>query len=100
VRNRIEAVIDERSLDAALHISGISATDLLTNPANKCPKLDFPQGFQLRCLHGLHRIQAAREFLFPPDRWWTVDLYTTGKSIAFTILEVKYTSKQQISMRT
>ncbi|KAG9238306.1 hypothetical protein BJ875DRAFT_502178 [Amylocarpus encephaloides] len=32
-------------------------------------------GFQLHCLHGRHRIQAAREAFPPRQRWWTVDLY-------------------------
>ncbi|TAQ83715.1 hypothetical protein B7494_g7958 [Chlorociboria aeruginascens] len=32
-------------------------------------------GHHLTCLHGRHRIQAAREILPPTDAWWAVDLY-------------------------
>jgi hypothetical protein len=78
-RNHIEAVVDQPRLDAALRSSDVSARELLTNEPNGCPKLSFPAGFKLRCVHGQHRIQAAREFLLPHDKWWTVDLYTSGR---------------------
>jgi hypothetical protein len=78
-RNHIEAVVDQPILDAALRKSDVSARELLTNQPNGCPELSFPAGFKLRCLHGQHRIQAAQEFLLPHDKWWTVDLYTSGR---------------------
>jgi len=78
-RNHIEAAIDQLSLDTALRNSHVSSRELLTNQPNGYPKLTFPSGYQLRCLHGQHRIQAAREFLPPYDKWWTVDLYTSGR---------------------
>ncbi|PVH68509.1 hypothetical protein DL98DRAFT_630594 [Cadophora sp. DSE1049] len=78
-RNHIEAEIDQQILDVALRDSNVTARELLTNQPNGCPQLVFPQDFQLECLHGQHRIQAAREFLLPTDKWWTVDLYTSGQ---------------------
>ncbi|KAL5331286.1 hypothetical protein ACEPPN_000816 [Leptodophora sp. 'Broadleaf-Isolate-01'] len=45
------------------------------NIINGYPMLKFPTSCQLECLHGRHRIEAAREFLLPTDRWWVVDLY-------------------------
>ena len=42
------------------------------------PELAFPDGYQLECLHGKDRIQAAREFLSPRNKWWRVDLYPKG----------------------
>lgn len=78
VRNHIEAEIDQQILNDALHNSAVTAHELLTNQS--CyPTLRFPSGFQLECLHGQHRIQAAREFLPPADKWWTVDLYTSSR---------------------
>ncbi|KAH8799388.1 hypothetical protein F5884DRAFT_686783, partial [Xylogone sp. PMI_703] len=77
VRNHIEAQIDQQILDVALRDSDVTAHELLTHQPNGYPRLRFPQGFQLECLHGQHRIQAAREFLLPTDKWWTVDLYTS-----------------------
>ncbi|KAH9206334.1 hypothetical protein DL95DRAFT_73744 [Leptodontidium sp. 2 PMI_412] len=79
VRNHIEAEVDQQILDIALRDSNVTARELLTNQPNGYPRLVFPQGFQLECLHGQHRIQAAREFLPPTDKWWTVDLYTSGE---------------------
>ncbi|KAH7323832.1 hypothetical protein BKA65DRAFT_555502 [Rhexocercosporidium sp. MPI-PUGE-AT-0058] len=77
VRNHIEAEVDQQILDVALRGSNVTARELLTNQPNGCPELVFPQGFQIECLHGQHRIQAAREFLLPTDKWWTVDFYTS-----------------------
>jgi hypothetical protein len=81
VRNHVEAEIDQQMLDNILHDCRVTAQELLTNRPNGYPWLSFPEGFQLECLHGQHRIQAAREFLLPTDKWWTVDLYTSGKYI-------------------
>lgn len=35
---------------------------------------------RILCLHGKHRICAARRFLVPTDHWWTVKLYSSGKT--------------------
>lgn len=47
------------------------------------PELVFPAGYQAECLHGPHRIQAAKELWLD---WWTVDLYLAGS----LILSVNY----------
>jgi hypothetical protein len=85
LRNHVPAKIDQRCLDAALRDSGVSARQLLTQQPNGCPELVFPHGFKLDYLHGLHRIEAAREFLSPTDKWWTVDLYRSGKLKQFEL---------------
>jgi hypothetical protein len=82
VPHHIPAVIDQEQLDAAILASGISARDLLSNPPDGYPELVFPNKFQLECLHGRHRIQAAREFLSPRNKWWAVDLYLAGTNKA------------------
>jgi len=48
------------------------------NAQHESPELGFWPGYQLECLHGRHRIQAAKQALLPPDKWWTVDLYLAG----------------------
>jgi hypothetical protein len=80
-RNHIPAVVDQSDLDDAIQASEISAESLLSNPNNNPPVLIFPAHHRLTCLHGRHRIQAARETLPPTDAWWTVDLYLAGMSI-------------------
>lgn len=76
-RNHIPAVIEQSDLDTAILTSKVSLEGLLSNPDNP-PVLKFAAGYRLACLHGQHRIQAARETLPPTDAWWTVDLYLAG----------------------
>jgi hypothetical protein len=81
-RNHIPAVVEQSDLDDAILASEVSAERLLSNPDNDPPVLKFAEGYRLTCLHGRHRIQAAREILPPTDAWWTVDLYLAGISIS------------------
>lgn len=82
-RNHIPAVVHEHDLDGAVQGSKVSAETLLSNPDGDFPMLKFPRNFKLTCLHGRHRIQAARETLPPTDAWWTVDLYLTGMTTSY-----------------
>ena len=79
LQNHIPALIDHHLFATVAAASGISAEDLLDKKPPEYPELVFPHGFKLKCLRGRHRIQAGREFLAPGDRWWTVDLYLSGK---------------------
>lgn len=79
--NHIPAVVTQSDLDDAIQASGTSAGELLSHPDNDPPVLRFPAGYLLTCLHGRHRVQAARETLPPIDAWWTVDLYLAGMRI-------------------
>ena len=76
--NHIPAVIDQPSLDAAEERSGVSARQLGKYPQGGYPELVFPAGYQVECLHGRHRIQAAKELGLD---WWTVDLYLAGRLV-------------------
>lgn len=81
-RNHIPAVIEQSDLNDAILTSEVSAERLLSNPDNNPPVLKFAAGYRLTCLHGQHRIQAAREVLPPTDAWWAVDLYLAGMNIS------------------
>ncbi len=74
-RNHISAIINQQHLDAALRIFEISEGVLSFKSQNEFLELSFWAGYELECLHGRHRIQAAKQALLPPDMWWTVDLY-------------------------
>ncbi len=78
-RNHIPAIIDQQHLDAALQVSWRSEERLPTNPQDEIPELGFWTGYELECLHGRHRFQAAKQALTPQDMWWTVDLYRSGR---------------------
>ncbi|KAI9799076.1 MAG: hypothetical protein M1833_004270 [Piccolia ochrophora] len=70
--HHVPAVIEESVLSHALNGRDSPTTLLgLTEP----PQLSFPAEIRLRCLHGKHRIHAAKEHLLPGDQWWVVDLY-------------------------
>jgi hypothetical protein len=76
-RNHVPAVIDQSQLSEVLRDSKVSAKTLLNN-TDPHPVLKFPVGSELHCLHGRHRIEAARQVLEPRESWWTVDLYLAG----------------------
>lgn len=83
-RHYIPAFIDKQTLDSAIQNSKTSLKDLLENPEEFPPELKFPPNYHLECLHGRHRIEAARKVLTPKSNWWIVSLYLKGM-----ILEVQ-----------
>jgi hypothetical protein len=75
--NRIPAIIDDTTLQAELQKLAIDSEDFRAGSSEDPPRLSLGL-VQLECLHGQHRILAAKEFLIPSQRWWIVDLYSTG----------------------
>ncbi|KAF2844516.1 hypothetical protein T440DRAFT_436373 [Plenodomus tracheiphilus IPT5] len=78
VRNHIPAIIDQHSLDEAIHSAGLTPDALRALQQENYCELSFPPGFLLECLHGLHRAHAATSLLPPGDQRWIVDFYPTG----------------------
>lgn len=76
--NHIPAQIDKQSLDAALRHSQRSSKELFVGPRDEYPELEFPPGYQLKCLDGQSRALAAAKVLPVADRRWIVDLYAAG----------------------
>lgn len=81
VQNHVPAIIDKQTLETAVRDSGLTAEMLRVNPGGSYPKLDFPPGLRLECLHGQDRVQAAARLLPKKDRRWIVDLYLAGSVI-------------------
>ena len=77
-RNHVPAIIDQQNLDSALQLSGVSRGQLFQCSQHQPLELSFWPGYQLECLHGRHRVQAAKLALAPSNKWWTVDLYLAG----------------------
>ena len=73
--NHVPAVIEEQAFLAAIRFAGISAGQQTEYSSGGYPELVFPAGYQLECLHGQDRIQAAKELRL---EWWAVDLYLAG----------------------
>ena len=78
--HRIPATISQQSLDLAIKRNGTSLENLLSCPQELPLELKFPLNYKLICLHGQHRVEAAKRWgkLSPKDRWWAVDLYLEG----------------------
>ncbi|MAD85118.1 MAG: hypothetical protein CL912_19330 [Deltaproteobacteria bacterium] len=80
-RNRVPALIEPFDFLTVLDLSKLTPDNLLENPEETPPRLKLPLDLRLSCLHGRQRIEAAKAVLRKPkDRWWTIDLYTDGKS--------------------
>ena len=74
--NYISALVDERSVQQSLQRAGYSEDSLRATPSSSIP---FLQDLNLNCLHGLHRILAAKDFLDEDDQWWTVKLFSNSE---------------------
>jgi hypothetical protein len=77
--NRIPAIIEDRTLQAGLEKLVTSVNNFKATSKDDPPKLYLARDVKLECLHGQHRILAAKEFLAPSQRWWVVDLYSAGQ---------------------
>lgn len=76
IEHHIPAIVKERDLQKSLSVSNVVGGDLFKRGAP--PELKFAADVTLICLHGRHRLEAAKKFLLPGDLWWTVDLYSEG----------------------
>ena len=75
-RHAISALISQDQLRLALDSLGL--TELPKTPSLDVNTVPLLRPHLVYCLHGLHRVQAAKAFLEDPDRWWTVRLYSSG----------------------
>jgi hypothetical protein len=75
----VPAIIAKEQLDEAVANTAASEDALLHHDPSKWPILIFPDGFRVQCLHGRHRIEAAKRYLSVNDRWWVVDFYSPGE---------------------
>ena len=70
--NCVVGLVDHSSLAEALHQVDLNEDQLRQTPAEVAVRLPLRQ---VHCLHGMHRLEAARRVLEPNDQWWTVRLY-------------------------
>ena len=81
LEHHIPAIIDDASLQVAMHFSDMSIEMLRAASAVDPPELRFPEGTVLECLHGRHRIMAAQQHLSLDQFWWTIDIYGEGLTL-------------------
>lgn len=68
--------------DPKHHIPALASSAILGDAwrgSEKPAELTLPRGQKILCLHGKHRIIAAREVLTERNQWWTVRLYDECK---------------------
>lgn len=75
-RNRIRAKISPSVLAQALGLSRVTIEDL--QDIENLRQLEIPQGAVLTHTHGQHRLEAARQHIYPHNVWWAVDLLNEG----------------------
>lgn len=79
VAYHVPGVLDVDLLHQSVIHAGASMNDLRSKDASVWPRLELPAGVQVRCLHGQHRVAAARQFLRGQDQWWVVDIFADSK---------------------
>ncbi len=73
--NFISAIITDDALRNAIVGSNLESQSLCQQDDGTIPFLRLAS---IDCLHGLHRVAAARSYLDENDQWWTVRLYSHG----------------------
>ncbi|OJJ51872.1 hypothetical protein ASPSYDRAFT_110874, partial [Aspergillus sydowii CBS 593.65] len=95
IRNHVTAVVSRQHLAVALQTAGVTPHSLKTSPPDRYPLLEFPMG-KIQCLHGQHRLRAAKEQLPPGEQWWTSDLYLDDISASLLTALVDEYSNEKI----
>lgn len=72
--NKVVATVDPSTFANALSSTGVAEEQLL-DQVSQVP-LKFNENARLICIHGRHRLRAAREF---GESCWLVDIYRDGK---------------------
>ena len=80
-QNHVPALISRAVLQTLLERVPGGQSSLNPQDKNKTPvQVDLDN--DLTCLHGRHRIEAAKKYLHPDDKWWVVDLYADGEVLS------------------
>jgi len=74
--NCIKAEISQPVLAAALARSELTISDL--QDAGHIKRLHLPEGALLTHYYGQHRLEAAKQHIYPHNEWWAVELYNKG----------------------
>lgn len=74
----VPAIVTKGQIDEAIRNAASSRDALLHHDPSRWPVIIFPDDFRVHCLHGRHRIEAAKQYLSISDRWWVVDFYLSG----------------------
>ena len=74
----IAALINHHTLNRALELSHLELEALRPRDYDVLATLELGEADFVTCLYGKHRLEAAKAFLDPTDKWWVVDIYRQG----------------------
>ena len=80
-QSHIPALISRAALHSLLERIPGGQSSLSPRGKEKTPIQVEPRDY-LTCLQGRHRIEAAKKYLHPDDKWWVVDLYAVGEALS------------------
>jgi len=80
ISNGVPVMIDNEAFYKGLEKLAMNAGDFKAVPKTAPVRFQLDHGTRLECLHGQHRILAAKEFLSSVGSWWSADFYSTGRS--------------------
>jgi hypothetical protein len=79
ISNGVPVMIDNETFHAGLEKLAMTAGDFKAASKTALLRFQLNYGTKLECLHGQHRVLAAKEFLSSARSWWSADLYGTGR---------------------
>lgn len=101
--HHVPVLVSEQNLETALLDAGVPLAHMLEPFHPDPPRLRFPDEVRLICLHGQHRLLAADRFLPVKDKWWTIDIYTSGtvrslssRDLSNTISDLSASAQTQV----
>ncbi|CZR64890.1 uncharacterized protein PAC_14790 [Phialocephala subalpina] len=91
--NYIPAILNLADLQTILYVNGLAREHLNRTIYDKSyrPLIHLGQA-QLNCLHGKHRIEAAKSILSHEEDWWIVKLFCFNSDSMFLYLFLKITN--------
>lgn len=103
IQHHIPAIVDRQQFDTAVadarrkgrwQTNTLPSSHSAISSPSGYPELEFPGG--LEYIHGCHRIEAAREYLTPIEKWWIVDLFLSDISYELkTFLSEEYANEEK-----
>jgi hypothetical protein len=74
----VPAIVTDHEYQQVLSHISLNTEEFKTKSTLQPTLYEIPIHLKLNCLHGQHRIVAANSYLPSGDRWWLVDLFSSG----------------------
>ncbi|KAF8545287.1 hypothetical protein BDD12DRAFT_976954 [Trichophaea hybrida] len=95
--HHVPVLVKQGDFESGLRSSDVTAANLKNCGTANPPTLKFPDR-ALECLHGKHRLLAARSHLPPKDQLWVVDLYVESSQHFSLVQDFHYEYPNSLNM--